>query len=81
MTKGYALPARWVIHAVGPVWEGGSKGEAELLASCYRSIVGIAVKYQASHIKYQTELTKIVTLTRLNARCTVTGAHRLPVRS
>lgn len=35
-TPGFDLPASWVIHAVGPVWEGGGSGEAELLASCYR---------------------------------------------
>jgi len=35
-TKGYRLPARWVIHTVGPVWKGGGHGEADLLASCYR---------------------------------------------
>jgi O-acetyl-ADP-ribose deacetylase len=37
ITKGYRLPAKHVIHAVGPVWSGGSHGEAELLASCYRN--------------------------------------------
>jgi O-acetyl-ADP-ribose deacetylase (regulator of RNase III) len=42
LTGGYRLPARYVIHAVGPVWQGGSKGEPELLASCYRAIVRIA---------------------------------------
>jgi len=36
VTKGYRLPARHVIHAVGPVWSGGERGERELLASCYR---------------------------------------------
>ena len=36
ITKGYDLPARYVIHTVGPVWEGGDKNEAELLRSCYR---------------------------------------------
>jgi O-acetyl-ADP-ribose deacetylase (regulator of RNase III) len=36
LTRGYRLPARFVIHAVGPVWEGGSHGEAEQLASCHR---------------------------------------------
>src|SRR5512132_1823735 len=36
ITRGYRLPARFVIHTVGPVWNGGSRGEAELLASCYR---------------------------------------------
>lgn len=35
-TPGFRLPARWVIHTVGPVWQGGSRGEPELLASCYR---------------------------------------------
>jgi O-acetyl-ADP-ribose deacetylase (regulator of RNase III) len=37
ITKGYKLPARWVIHTVGPVWDDGQHGEDELLASCYRS--------------------------------------------
>jgi O-acetyl-ADP-ribose deacetylase (regulator of RNase III) len=36
VTKGYRLPARYVIHTVGPVWQGGRAGEPELLASCYR---------------------------------------------
>lgn len=36
ITKGYRLPARHVIHTVGPVWHGGAKGEQDLLASCYR---------------------------------------------
>ena len=36
LTEGYRLPARFVIHAVGPVWRGGTAGEPELLASCYR---------------------------------------------
>jgi O-acetyl-ADP-ribose deacetylase (regulator of RNase III) len=36
-TPGFRLPARWVIHTVGPVWRGGGFGEAELLASCYRA--------------------------------------------
>jgi len=41
-TPAFALPARWVIHAVGPRWHDGSKGEPELLAECYRSIVAVA---------------------------------------
>ncbi len=42
VTKGYKLPARYVIHTVGPVWHGGHRGEAELLASCYRRALEIA---------------------------------------
>ena len=41
-TPGFRLPARWVIHTVGPVWRGGDSGEAELLASCYRASLGRA---------------------------------------
>src|SRR4051794_14307843 len=41
-TAGYRLPARWVIHTVGPVWHGGSRREAELLASCYRRSLKVA---------------------------------------
>lgn len=42
ITRGYRLPARHVIHAVGPVWRGGDRGEPDLLASCYRSALEIA---------------------------------------
>ena len=42
LTKGYRLPAKHVIHTVGPVWTGGDRGEPELLASCYRSVFNIA---------------------------------------
>ncbi len=42
LTSGYRLPARWVIHTVGPVWHGGTRGEPELLASCYRNSLEIA---------------------------------------
>jgi len=44
ITKGYNLPAKWVIHTVGPVWRGGGKGEDELLASCYRMSLELAVE-------------------------------------
>jgi O-acetyl-ADP-ribose deacetylase len=42
LTKGYRLPAKYVLHAVGPVWNGGSHNEPELLASCYRSCFALA---------------------------------------
>jgi O-acetyl-ADP-ribose deacetylase (regulator of RNase III) len=42
ITKGYRLPARWVIHTVGPVWRGGGAGEPELLAGCYRNALRLA---------------------------------------
>ena len=42
ITGGHGLPARHVIHAVGPVWHGGGQGEAELLAGCYRSAMDLA---------------------------------------
>jgi O-acetyl-ADP-ribose deacetylase (regulator of RNase III) len=41
-TPGFDLPARWVIHTVGPVWHDGHRGEADLLASCYRSTLRVA---------------------------------------
>ena len=41
ITKGFRLPAKWVIHTVGPVWRGGSQNEAVLLAMCYRSCLAV----------------------------------------
>ena len=41
-TKGYRLPAKHIIHTVGPVWHGGAKGEADLLAGCYRNALSLA---------------------------------------
>ena len=42
ITQGYRLPASYVIHTVGPIWQGGTKGEPELLASCYRRSIEVA---------------------------------------
>ena len=44
ITRGYRLPARFIIHTVGPFWNGGKRGEAEVLANCYRNSLGVAVK-------------------------------------
>jgi O-acetyl-ADP-ribose deacetylase (regulator of RNase III) len=51
-TKGYRLPARYIIHTVGPVWNGGAKGEPELLASCYRSCFAIAREHDLRSIAF-----------------------------
>ena len=45
ITKAYRLPCDYVIHTVGPVWHGGSHGEAELLAGCYRNSLGLAMEH------------------------------------
>lgn len=45
ITRGYRLPARYVIHTVGPVWHGGDHGEDELLASCYRNSLALAAQH------------------------------------
>ena len=45
LTRGYRLPAKFVIHTPGPVWHGGGRGEAELLASCYRSCLELAAEH------------------------------------
>lgn len=52
ITPGFRLPARWVIHTVGPVWQGGSKNEAELLANCYRHSLQLALLYQIRSIAF-----------------------------
>jgi O-acetyl-ADP-ribose deacetylase (regulator of RNase III) len=51
-TSGYRLPARWVIHTVGPVWRGGGEGEAARLASCYRRCVEIADEIGARSVAF-----------------------------
>ena len=52
ITHGYRLPARWVIHAVGPIWRGGSQGEPELLASAYRESLRLAAQHGVRTIAF-----------------------------
>lgn len=63
ITKGYKLPARWVIHTVGPVWGGGTRGEDELLASCYKNSLRLAAEHDAKTIAFP---------------CISTGVYRFP---
>ncbi|MGB5300219.1 MAG: O-acetyl-ADP-ribose deacetylase [Thiogranum sp.] len=52
LTPGFALPANWVIHTVGPVWQGGGRGEAKLLESCYRNSFTLALERGARSIAF-----------------------------
>src|SRR5262245_7844830 len=52
ITRGYRLKAKHVIHAVGPVWSGGDKGEDDLLASCYRTALKLAAEHRLASIAY-----------------------------
>lgn len=51
-TPGFGLPARWIIHTVGPVWRGGDHGEPEILASCYRRSLEVAGELGATSIAF-----------------------------
>jgi O-acetyl-ADP-ribose deacetylase len=51
-TPGFALPARWIVHAVGPVWQGGAEGEPELLASAYQRSLEVAAEAGAASIAF-----------------------------
>lgn len=63
ITKGYRLPAAWVVHTVGPVWNGGTGNEDELLASCYRNSLRLAEEKGVKTIAFP---------------CISTGIYRFP---
>ncbi|MGJ7901586.1 O-acetyl-ADP-ribose deacetylase [Lysobacter sp. 1R34A] len=52
LTRGYRLPARHIIHTVGPVWRGGEHGEPELLAACYRNCMSVAARHGLASIAF-----------------------------
>jgi O-acetyl-ADP-ribose deacetylase (regulator of RNase III) len=52
ITKGYRLPAKWVIHTVGPVWHGGDRDEDRLLASCYKSSLLLAAQHDVKTVAF-----------------------------
>jgi O-acetyl-ADP-ribose deacetylase len=52
ITKAHKLKARWIIHTVGPVWRGGSRGEPELLAACYESSLRLATEHNIKSIAF-----------------------------
>ena len=52
VTPGFRLPAKWIFHAVGPVWRGGQHGEDDLLAACYRRSLELALEHLAKSIAF-----------------------------
>ncbi|NLP30487.1 MAG: O-acetyl-ADP-ribose deacetylase [Clostridiales bacterium] len=52
ITKGYKLPAKYVIHTVGPIWHGGKNKEEELLANCYKNSLKLAEEYNCEHLAF-----------------------------
>jgi O-acetyl-ADP-ribose deacetylase (regulator of RNase III) len=52
ITRGYRLPAKYVIHTVGPIWRGGEHGEPDLLKSCYRSSLALAIEHRIKTIAF-----------------------------
>ncbi|MEQ8492645.1 MAG: O-acetyl-ADP-ribose deacetylase [Gammaproteobacteria bacterium] len=52
LTGGHALPARHVIHTVGPVWDGGDRGEPALLAACYRNVLALAARHELRSLAF-----------------------------
>ena len=52
VTPGFRLPAKWIIHTVGPVWHGGDHGEAEFLGGCYRSSLALALEHGARSVAF-----------------------------
>jgi O-acetyl-ADP-ribose deacetylase (regulator of RNase III) len=67
ITRGYRLPAKWVIHTVGPVWTDGGRDEDDLLASCYRNSLALAVQYGIKTIAFPAISTGVYRFPKLRA--------------
>ena len=81
LTSGHNLPARFVIHTVGPVWRGGTAGEAELLARCYRASLALAVAHDVRSIAFPAISTGIYGFPRPRAcAIAVNETHRFLLR-
>jgi O-acetyl-ADP-ribose deacetylase (regulator of RNase III) len=76
LTRGYRLPARHVIHTVGPIWRGGEHGEAEILAACYRSCLSLARDRRFRDIAFPAIATGVYGFPREAAARIATGAVR-----
>ncbi len=81
ITRGYKLPAKYVIHAVGPVWSGGKNGEPELLASCYRTALGLAAANNLHSIAFPAISTGVYRFPADLAARTAAGTERWPASS
>jgi O-acetyl-ADP-ribose deacetylase (regulator of RNase III) len=80
-TPGFALAARWIIHTVGPVWQGGRRGEEELLASCYRRVLEVADELGARTVAIPAISTGVYGFPReLAARVAVDAVSQLESR-
>ena len=90
-TAGFALAARWIIHTVGPVWSGGTRGESDVLASCYRRCLAVADDLRAASIAFPAVSTGVygfpagpaaeVAVTTVSQTPTAVGEIRLLVRN
>jgi len=76
ITPGFHLPAKWVIHTVGPVWQGGQHGESECLAAAYRNSLELALEYDVRTIAFPAISTGVYGYPKADAARTALGAMR-----